>query len=517
MIRFQTTCGYSSAYVNPFVAMVHPDTSETSGPAYGFNLIYSGSHACEIEVSPQGPTRVLLGINPLQLAWTLKPGESFTTPECVGVYSNQGLGGMSRNLHRLYRNHLSRSKFTHSPRPTLLNNWEGTYFDFTAKSLLSIADKAADLGAKLFVLDDGWFGKGETARTNDHKGLGDWCPNPERFPDGLGAFVDKVTGLKGGNMKFGIWVEPEMVNAKSELYEAHPDWALHAADHDRTEQRNQLVLDLGIPDVQDYIIDVLTRLLESAQISYVKWDKNRMMHEMPSPSAVHRYMLGLYRVFETLTTRFPDVLWEGCSSGGGRFDAGMLYYFPQSWTSDNTDAYDRLSIQFGTTLAYPASSMGCHVSAVPNHQTHRITPLEFRAHVALMGGSFGFELDPNALSAEEQKVIPELIKLGERVNPLVISGEMYRLNLPNESNWPAAMYVSQDGKEAVVLAYQVRTVIKARIPTVKLQGLDSGDEYEVEIKGERQVYSGATLMGAGLRVLWEQGDFQSQVIFLTKK
>lgn len=516
MASFQSAGGYSSHYHNPFVALVPPTTTETTGSAYGFSLIYSGSYACEIEQSSQGQTRVLLGLNPLQLTWTLKAGESFTTPECVGIYSEEGIGGMSRNLHRLYRNHLSTSKFTHSPRPTLLNNWEATYFDFTAKTLLPIAEKASDLGVKLFVMDDGWFGEGKNARTDDHHGLGDWFPNGQIFPDGLGSFVDKVTGLQNGKMKFGIWVEPEMVNPKADLYEAHPDWVLHATDHDRTTQRNQLVLNLGLKEVQDYIIERLTTLLASAKISYVKWDKNRMIHETPSPSTLHLYMLGLYRVLETLTFRFPDVLWEGCASGGGRFDAGMLYYFPQSWTSDNTDAVDRLSIQFGTTLAYPASAMGCHVSAVPNHQTDRTTPFEFRAHVAMMGGSFGFELDPNNLSEEEQKSIPDLIKLSERVNPLVVNGEMYRLNLPGSSNWPAAMYVSQSGEEAVVLAYQVQTVIKEGIPALRLQGLDKGDKYEVELKDGKKEYSGATLMSTGLR-LWFKGDYQSQVIFLTKK
>lgn len=387
--------------------------------------------------------------------------------------------------------------------------------DFTAGTLLPIAEKAADLGVKLFVMDDGWFGKGKNARTDDHRGLGDWVPNSERFPDGLGAFVEEVTRLKEGEMRFGIWVEPEMTNEKSDLYEAHPNWVLHAADHDRTTHRNQLVLNLGLEAVQDYIIDILTKLLSSAKITYVKWDKNRNIHETPSPSSIHLYTLGVYRVLDTLTTRFPDVLWEGCASGGGRFDAGILHYFPQTWTSDNTDALDRLSIQFGTTLAYPASAMGCHVSAVPNHQTGRVTPLEFRAHVAMMGGSFGFELDPNSLSEDEQKTIPDLIKLAERVNPLVIQGEMYRLSLPEVTNNPAAMYVSQDGKEAVVLAYQARAVLKEGIPALRLQGLSRDVRYDVEMRGNKKVYSGATLMGTGLKLLFK-GDYQSEVIFVTQ-
>jgi alpha-galactosidase len=456
-----------------------------------------------------------MGLNPLQLSWPLAPGETFTSPECVAVYSDKGLGRMSRCFHKLFRNHLSRSTWTKKPRPTLLNNWEATYFDFNAESLVPIAEKAADLGVKLFVMDDGWFG-GKHARVDDHRGLGDWFPNKERFPQGLKPFVDKVNGLQGGKMGFGIWVEPEMVNAKSELYEQHPDWILHANNHDRTEHRNQLVLNVGLKEVQDYIIGFMTELLSSANITYVKWDNNRYMHEIPQPSAVHRYMLGLYRILDTLTTQFPDVLWEGCASGGGRFDAGILHYWPQSWTSDDTDAVERLAIQFGTTLSYPASSMGCHVSAVPNHQTGRVTSLEFRAHVALMGGSFGFELDPNNLSEEEQKTIPGLIKLAERVNPIVINGEMFKLNLPETSNWPAAMYVSEGGEEAVLLAYQVHAHLKAGFPPLPLQGLEAGKEYEVEVKGEKKVYSGKTLMGTGLRLWWD-GDYQSQVVFLTRK
>jgi alpha-galactosidase len=302
-----------------------------------------------------------------------------------------------------------------------------------------------------------------------------------------------------------------MVNHKSELYETHPDWVLHAPNRKRTEQRHQLVLNLSLPEVQDYLIDSLSKLLSSANIGYIKWDNNRSMHELSHPSTVHKYMFGLYRVLHTLTTSFPDVLWEGCASGGARFDAGILHYFPQTWTSDNTDGLERIFTQFGTSLAYPPSSMGCHVAAVPNHQMHRITPIEFRAHVAMMGGSFGFELDLGAITPEEKQSIPSIIELSEKVNPYVIHGDLYRLRLPEESNWPAAMYIDPRNGNAVVLAYQLRSTIKETLPSLKLKGLDEGVRYKVDGKE----WSGASLMNSGLKFQWE-GDYQSKVVFVDR-
>lgn len=463
---------------------------------------------------------MLLGLQPLHLSWKLAPGESFTTPEAVAVYSAEGLGGMSRSFHGLYRRHLSRSSWTFKPRPALINNWEATYFDLSEDNLSVIAKKASDLGVKLFVMDDGWFGT-KHPRLADNAGLGDWVVNPKRFPGGLDKFVDQITNFKvaGGDkkMKFGIWVEPEMVNPKSELYENHPEWALHAEGYDLTEVRNQLVLNLALKEVQDYIIDMLSNLLGSANISYVKWDNNRAMHELPSPSVPHAYILGLYRVLDTLTTRFPDVLWEGCASGGGRFDAGLYHYWAQSWTSDNTDAIDRLFIQFGTSLVYPPSSFGAHVSAVPNHQTERVTPLEFRAHVAMMGGSFGFELDLNKLPEEEQAQIPKLIELSEKVNPFVINGDLYRLARPDESNWPAALYVLPDKSAAALLAYRMASTINWHSPALKLQGLEADATYVLEEVGEKDVeYQGKTLMNVGLKLAM-RGDYQSRVLLLKRK
>lgn len=502
---------------SPFFALVRPDTTEHTGEAWGFNLVYSGSFSAELEKWSRGTTRCILGLNPLHLSWRLSPGEEFTTPEVVLTYSPHGLGGMSRAYHTLYRHHLSRSKHTLQPRPVLLNNWEATYFDMDEDKLLPIAHGAAAAGVKLFVMDDGWFGV-KYPRVNDDAGLGDWVVNPKRFKHGLGPFVDKVVDMdvahSHAKLKFGIWVEPEMINEASELYDAHPDWVLHAGKHERTTGRNQLVLNLGLKQVQDYIIKVIGDVIASAPISYVKWDNNRAMFEMGHPSDAHRYMLGLYRVIDTLTTRFPDILWEGCASGGGRFDAGLLHYWPQHWTSDNTDALDRLYIQFGATLAYPASSMGCHVSAVPNHQSGRTIPIEFRAHVAMMGGGFGFELDLNAITDKEKAKIPGIVALAERVNRFVVRGEMYRLQGP-ATNWPCVEYIVDD--EAVVLVYQIRDrVQRDEMPRIRLQGLDTAAEYEVEVVGEetRRV-NGEELVNVGIAFSL-RGDYQSKVLFLRK-
>ncbi|WOO84247.1 Alpha-galactosidase C [Vanrija pseudolonga] len=509
---FQSLTGYSSAYYNPFLALTQPTTTETTGNVWGFNLVYSGSFSAEVEKSQLGFTRVLLGLNPLHLHWPLAPGETFTTPECVSVFSSSGLGGMTRTFHRLYRQHLSRSRFTMEPRPALLNHFEATHFEFNEDTLYPIAHKAAEMGFKLFVMDDGWFGD-KYPRVTDNAGLGDWVANPRRFQRGLAPFAEKITALpiagsQTDNVNFGIWVEPEMVNPQSELYKQHPEWALHAADHDRTEARHQLVLNLGLTVVQDYLIEAIDTLLKSANISYVKWDNNRGIHELSRPSDAHRYILGLYRVIDVLTTRHPDVLWEGCASGGGRFDAGLLHYWPQHWTSDNTDGRDRLYIQWGTSLVYPASTMGCHVSEVPSQQADRTTPFEFRAHVAMMGGGFGFELDINKLSEEEQALIPGIIKLSEEIAPLIVQGDMYRLASPWDSNWPAVQFISEDGREAVVFLYQIRDGLMRdeREPT-RLHGLVPGAEYDVN--GE--VYTGAELMNVGITENLIGGDYRSRV------
>ncbi|RDA90254.1 hypothetical protein CP533_4608 [Ophiocordyceps camponoti-saundersi (nom. inval.)] len=514
---FGSTTGYSSHLHNPFVALVDSKTTESHGEAWGFSLVYSGSFAAEVEKGSQGLTRVTMGLNPSQLSWSIGPGLMLESPEVVAVFSDAGIGGMSRKLHGLYRKHLMKSKFALQPRPVLLNSWEGLHFDYDADKLYSLAERAARLGVKLFVLDDGWFGKTHP-RLNDRAGLGDWEANPSRFPQGLDAFINKVTSLRSAgstsdNLKFGLWFEPEMVNVNSTLYEKHPDWVLHAGPYPRTETRHQLVLNLALPEVQSYIIMAVSNVLLGSRIEYVKWDNNRGIHEMPSPSTAHAYMMGLYHVLRRLTESFPHILWEGCASGGGRFDPGILQYFPQVWTSDNTDALDRLHIQFGTSLVYPPSAMGAHVSAAPNGLTGRTTPIEFRAHVAMMGGSFGLELNPEEMPAEDRAKVPELIKLAERVNPIVIGGDLWRLRLPAESNWPAALFVSEDGRQAVLFYFQLRAAVNEALPPLRLQGLDPKARYLVD--GNRTV-SGATLMNKGVSYSFE-GDYGSRVVFLQRQ
>ncbi|RKU44823.1 Alpha-glucosidase 2 [Coniochaeta pulveracea] len=512
---FGSNTGYSSHLHNPFFSLVSPTTTESQGEAWGFSLVYTGSYAAEIEKGSQGFTRAMIGFNSYDLSWNLGPGESLTSPECVAAYSEKGIGGVSRIFHRLYRNHLMKSKYAAEPRPVLLNSWEGLGFDYNESRIYHLAQESAELGAKLFVLDDGWFGN-EYPRATDNAGLGDWQANKERFPNGISHLVNQVTTLKTANsstdLRFGLWFEPEMVNPNSTLYHEHPDWALHAGEYPRTLIRNQLVLNVALPEVQEFIIEALSNILSNSSITYVKWDNNRGIQESPSPSIDHAYMLGLYHVFDVLTTRFPDVLWEGCASGGGRFDPGILQYFPQVWTSDDTDALMRIYIQFGTSLVYPPSAMGAHVSDVPNQQTGRTIPLQFRAHVAMMGGSFGFELDPAKLPADEKALVSDLIALAEKVNPIVIQGDQWRLNLPEESNWPAALFLSEDGSQGVLFYFQVRATVNQPTPYLRLQGLDPTARYTLD---GNVTYSGATLMRTGLQYKF-QGEYDSKVVFIEK-
>ena len=456
-----------------------------------------------------------MGLNPLHLSYRLPPGQSLQTPECIAAFSKTGFGGISRTLHRFYKNQLMKDSSIRIPRPVLLNSWEAVYFNFDESRILSLARQTADAGINLFVLDDGWFGE-KYPRVDSHSGLGDWYPNSRRFPDGFGPFIDKVTNLKvansDDNLLFGLWIEPEMVNPQSQLYQEHPEWVLKAGDYERTMSRNQLVLDLSLDVVQVFIINAVSTVLQSGRISYVKWDNNRYLHELPEPSKVHRCMLGLYRVLEHLTSAFPHVMWEGCASGGGRFDAGLLPYFPTNWTSDNTDALDRLHIQMGMSLAYPAASMGCHISTIPNHQTHRCTPFSFRAHVALMGGSFGFELDPSVLSQDERSMLPSLLALAARVGPMV-TGDIYRLVLPDESNWPSTMFLAEDGSAGALFYFQLKAAVNENPPMVQLQGLDADAMYLLDDRS--RPLSGYTLMNGGLQFYLE-GDYRSQVVIFKK-
>lgn len=490
--------------------------TESHGEAWGFSLVYTGSFSVEVERGSQGLTRAVMGVNPTQFSWPLGPGETFTSPEVVAVYSDSGIGEMSRKFHRLFRNNLIKSKYATETRPPLLNSWEGLGFDYNETTIYRLARQSADLGVKLFVLDDGWFGV-KHPRVNDHAGLGDWEVNPKRFPHGLPALVGNVTALKVNNtddkLKFGLWFEPEMVNPNSTLYEDHPDWAMHAGDYPRSETRNQLVLNLGLPEVQDHIVELMSNILGNSSISYIKWDNNRGIHEAPHSYSDHTYMLGMYKVFDRLTSKFPDIIWEGCASGGGRFDPGVLQYFPQIWTSDNTDAGERITIQFGTSLVYPPSAMAAHVSNAPNGLTQRNTTIMFRAHVAMMGGSFGFELNPDDMSDADRAAVPQILSLADKVNPIVIKGDMYRLNIPEDSNWPAALFVSEDGDKAALFLFQLQAHYNNIFPPVRLQGLDAKANYKVD---GNQTLSGATLMNFGLQYNFK-GDYDSRVVLLEKQ
>ncbi len=408
--------GSSSHAQNPFMALVRKDTTEQHGEVYGFSLIYSGNFLANVEVDMYENARAQIGINPFDFTWLLKSKEEFTAPEAVLVYSNEGLTGMSHIYNCLYGKRLCKGKYRDEVRPILINNWEATYFDFNETKIKEIAREATNLGMELFVLDDGWFGK----RDDDNSSLGDWFVNEEKLKGGLNKLATEINEM---GLQFGLWFEPEMVSPISELYKKHPDWCIHIPGRNRSEARRQLILDYSREDVCNYIIEKISEVLSSAPISYVKWDMNRNMSEIGSAKlpanrqreVAHRYILGLYKVLEEITTRFPDVLFESCSGGGGRFDPGMLYYMPQTWTSDNTDAIERLKIQFGTSMVYPNASIGCHVSAVPNHQVDRITPIETRGVVA-MSGNFGYELDITKLPESEKEIIKEQVKLYKERN-----------------------------------------------------------------------------------------------------
>ena len=406
--RISSARGASGHEENPFLALCERNADEFRGSVWSASLVYSGSFQALCHTDIFGHPRLSVGMNPEVFSWLLNPGETFTSPEAVLVYSGDGFNGMSQKYHSLYRDRLARGTWRDCPRPVLLNSWESAYFDFDENRLLEIAEKAADIGAELFVVDDGWFGR----RTSDDSSLGDWVENPERFPSGLSGLSAKLHAM---GLQFGLWFEPEMVSPDSDLYRAQPDWCLHVEGRPRTQGRQQLILDLSRPEVQEYIISAVSGVLSSAGVDYVKWDMNRNMTEAFSvvlpperkKETQHRYMLGLYHVLESITSAFPNVLFESCSGGGGRFDPGMLFYMPQTWTSDDTDAVERLKLQYGTSFVYPASSMGAHVSAVPNHQTGRTVPLKMRGNVAL-GGNFGFELDPGRLSPEEREAVKEV-------------------------------------------------------------------------------------------------------------
>ncbi len=493
---FEIRHGASSAVENPFMLFGSKGMNEQYGDVYGISLIYSGNHKFQIEALIDTAPRVQAGISPFMFSYRLSSGESFVTPEAVIAYSSKGISEVSKTFHRLYRTRLCRGKHRDASRPILINNWEGTYFNFDREKLLDIADVASKLGIELFVLDDGWFGK----RNNDRCSLGDWFVNEEKLGGSIKALAEEMNNR---GLKFGLWFEPEMISEDSELYRSHPDWVVAVPKKQPLYYRNQLVLDYTKKEVRDYIVETISNVLRSANIEYVKWDKNRYITEPYSLSLpadrqgefYHRYVLGVYDVMDRITTAFPEILFESCSGGGARNDPAMLYYMPQTWISDDTDAVERQFIQYGASMVYPVSSWGAHVSAVPNHQTKRITSLDLRGTVA-MNGAFGYELDLTKTSEEEKQVMMHQIETYKLNRDLVNFGDYYRLMSPYETNYSAWSYVSQDKSEA--LLYFATTVVTP-CPSafrIKLVGLDENKNYIIEGKE----YSGKGLMNCGYYV-----------------
>ena len=507
--------GEEGHQTHPFMALLDKTATEDTGEVYGINLVYSGNFLTQCDRSQFDSVRLMTGINPEGFCWKLNPGESFQAPEAVLVYSCEGLGGMSRTFHDLYRQHLIRGEYRDKKRPILINNWEATYFNFNTEKLLDIAREASRLGIEMLVMDDGWFGN----RFDDNRALGDWIVNEEKLSGGLRYLVDEVNKL---GMKFGIWLEPEMISPDSDLYRAHPDWAIRIPGRTAGLARNQYVLDMSRPEIQDYIFDLISGVLRSANIEYVKWDMNRPLADIGSYALsaecqgelYHRYVLGMYRLQERLVTEFPHILLENCSGGGARFDAGMLYYSPQIWCSDDTDAIERLSIQEGTALIYPLSAMGAHVSDCPNHTVGRTTPFETRGYVAL-AGTFGYELDVTKIPESDRNMIPGQVAMYHKYNDLVRTGDYYRIASYQQNHmYDCWMVAAKDRSEALVTFVQVMSRANAHSRRILLKGLCPDKLYRIE--GEERTWLGSTLMQAGLLIgnLW--GDYQGKLIHIVE-
>ena len=508
--------GESSHQEHPFIALVTNGTEQENGKVYAMHFVYSGNFMAETELCQFDNLRMTMGINPEEFSWLLTPGEEFQAPEVVMVYSGNGLGAMTRSYHDFYRNHLIRSKFKYEKRPILINNWEATYFDFNTDKLLDIAREAKKCGIEMLVMDDGWFGK----RNSDNCSLGDWKVNEEKITGGLKHLVDEVNKI---GLQFGIWFEPEMISPDSDLYRAHPDWAIQIAGREATQSRNQYVLDLSRPEVRDYAYECVASILRSANIAYVKWDMNRQLSDLGSSylpkerqqELFHRYVLGVYELQERLVTEFPDLLLENCSGGGARFDPGMLYYSPQIWCSDNTDAVERLMIQEGSALIYPLSVIGAHVSDCPNHSVGRVTPFETRGHVAL-AGTFGYELDITKIPEEDRALIPEQTATYNKYRHLIQQGEYYRIASYRENHkYDCWALSSQDKKEVLVTYVQLLGVPNSHSRKVFLRGFDPKTTYRLE--GTEETYTGEMLMKGGFLMKDFWGDFKSRLYHFTAK
>ena len=501
--------GASSHSRTPFIALADPATTEDQGDIYSAQLVYSGNFTAFVETTAIQTSRLGIGLNDEHFSWHLEAHSQFQTPEALLSFTDQGFTGLTRDNQGFARQHLARGKWAQKERPILINNWEATYFHFTEDKILELAQSAKEAGIELFVLDDGWFGK----RNSDTCSLGDWVENRDKLPSGLAGLGKKINDL---GLAFGLWFEPEMVSEDSDLYRAHPDWTIQISGRGHTYSREQLVLDLSKQEVCDYLIEAVSAVLESAPISYVKWDMNRNITNIPEQQAnhekhefYHRYILGLYQVLEELNRRFPDILFESCAGGGGRNDLGMLYYMPQAWASDNTDAIGRLSIQEGTGLIFPAVSVGSHVSAVPNHQTGRVTPLATRGHVAMLG-NLGYELDLHALPERKLEQIAQQVETYKSIRKTVQFGDYYRLK--KTDNTYAYTYVNDDKSQVVFTFVKVLSQPEAPLIQVKLKGLNPEARYYSKELGAS--FYGDELMNIGITIPPVQKDYYSvQYIF----
>jgi len=515
VITIDSKLGASSSWENPFIVILDKDTTEDNGRAFGLALVYSGSFAFTMEQTISNTLRISGGINDFDFSWPLKRNETFQTPELVMTFSNAGLTKMSQNLHDLSRNHLINPRYVNKTRPILMNNWEATYFDFDNKKLCGIIDAASELGIDTFVLDDGWFKNRNTEDTS----LGDWEVDTKKLGGSLNAVINHC---KEKGLKFGLWFEPEMISPVSELYKNHPEYAMVSPNGCLDQGRFQLVLDLSNPEVVDHCIEAISSILNQYDISYVKWDFNRYLTEYwgqtlkkeEQASVLHRYMLGAYRLMDTLINkRFPNIFFEGCASGGGRLDFGTLFYFPQSWCSDNTDAFSREMIQYGTSFAYPLSSFSGHVAAVPNHQTGRITPLQSRMDVASFCAT-GYEFDVTTLKEEEKQAIKDNIKRYKTIGNLILNGDLYRLASPFETDHFGQIVVSKDKSKAFAIVGNRLVTSRESAFYLKLKGLDPNSTYQIEETGKQ--FKGNTLMNFGLPFKPEFGDFVTKAFVLTK-
>lgn len=509
---FESRRGTSSHQYNPAFILADVNATEDCGNCYGIAFVYSGGFRFETEKDPYDQVRTVMSIQPEQFAYPLNPGERFVVPETIFSFSQNGFGALSHNYHNCINHHVIRRSFQKKMRPVLINSWEAAYFDFTGETMLELAKNAADVGIDLVVMDDGWFGK----RDDDNSGLGDWEVNEEKLGCSLGTLIEKINEL---GVDFGIWIEPEMISEDSTLYRNHPDWVLQIPGRSPVRSRNQLVLDFSRKDVRDYIFASICKVLDQGNITYVKWDMNRSISDVYSHvnvrgTVLHDYVVGVYDFLEQMIQRYPELLIEGCSGGGGRFDIGMLYYTPQIWCSDNTDAIDRTKIQYGTSFFYPASAVGSHVSAVPNHQTGRITSLKTRAVVA-MAGTFGYELNLQILSAEEKEEIKEQVAVFKKQNELIQQGTYYRLTNPMEDAMAAWLFVSENKKHALFNVVVLDKQVNAGVAFIKLKGLLEGSTY-ISSEDNRE-YAADGLMEAGFPIPSTLGEYEAyQVEFVWK-